>query len=355
MFGFLPLPKKITKMLLSLAILVASLAWTASSSIADAEDPSGASISALDQARQLKVPQASKKYGGETEHSDWWDEQAVLLQQARQQWGRKHPTLYEFDAYKFLDPALVQAVTSRNKTLFASLFQETAVTDVYTFSLLRPSFVDELRDELDHQEESGIPLRRPNGMNRYGAILSELGFADMLRSLTQEYLTLAARHLFQEFVGPDDLVASYPFTVHYEPDKDVKLSEHTDASTITVNVCLQPSSNNETVLYFKTRPVWPNVVVTPEESAAANPTYIDLAESGQAVIHLGQHTHGVSETTATREQMVVWMFGEHGYVRVAPYEPDEIASHVRGYNAFWGTETTSSVTSNVVEVTLEEL
>eukprot|EP00959_Pyramimonas_sp_CCMP1952_P287985 6022304-Pyramimonas_sp.AAC.1 len=41
-------------------------------------------------------------------------------------------------------------------------------------STFTEEFCDALLAEIDHLEASGIPLRRPNGMNRYGAILSQL-------------------------------------------------------------------------------------------------------------------------------------------------------------------------------------
>jgi hypothetical protein len=252
----------------------------------------------------------------------------------------------------FLNPDLVRSIESRYQTLFASLFRETAAADVYTFQLFTPSFVQLLREELEHHEASGIPLRRPNGMNRYGAILSNLGFSNMMDRLVADYLVIAARHFFPKNVGPSDITHSYPFTVHYQPGQDVKLSEHTDASTITFNICLQPSAQETKVLYFKEqRTLQPN---TPPEAASA--AYIDLATPGEAVIHLGQHVHGVANVDTSpmespRQQLVVWLFGEHGYVRVAPYEPQEVEAHVREYESFWDTTDTARSSSVIASRT----
>jgi hypothetical protein len=302
--------------------------------------------SALAQAQQLKSPQAKLSYGGEAEHNEWWDDHDDLLQQARLEWGRQQPELYELDDHfvkSFLNPNLVRSIQSRDKTLFASLFRETAVPAVYTFQLFTPSFVQSLREELEHHEASGIPLRRPNGMNRFGAILLDLGFSEMMDRLVSDYLVIAARHLFPNHVGPSDITHSYPFTVYYQPGQDVKLSEHTDASTITVNVCLQPSGNDTQVLYFKEqRTLQPDDVSPPPATATA--TYIDLATPGEAVIHLGQHVHGVADmnSDSLRQQLVIWLFGEYSYVRVAPYEPEEVEAHVREYESFWDNTDASS-------------
>jgi hypothetical protein len=352
--------------------------------------------SALSRAQQLQAPAAKLAYGGEAEHNEWWDEHEDLLQQARKEWGRLHPELYELDDHfrtYFLNPDLVRSLSieSQNKQLFASLFWETAISGVYTLQLFTPSFTQLLIEELAHQEASGIPLRRPNGMNRYGAILSDLGFSDMMDRLVADYLVVAARHLFPNHVGPNDISQSYPFTVQYQPGQDVQLAEHTDASTVTVNICLQPADHDTPVLYFKEqlkrhalqqpdnvvepaspraaakvtyidlttpgeleRALQPEVVAPTPPATEATYTYIDLATPGQAVLHLGQHAHGVSDvgnSTSLRQQLVVWLFGAHGYVRVAPYTPQEVEAHVRAYELFWnaslrdGTSSSASATT----------
>lgn len=41
-----------------------------------------------------------------------------------------------------------------------------AAPGVYSAELLSPQLIDQLRSELESFSEAGIPLRRPNGMNR---------------------------------------------------------------------------------------------------------------------------------------------------------------------------------------------
>jgi len=311
------------------------------------------STTALERARALAAPEAELVYGGEYEHGEWWEEHESLLKEAREEWGRKHPELYEpfgnnekrsdFED-RFLDPSLVRAIRTRNKDAFANLFASADdVPSVYKFRLFTPEFARLLLDEFDHHEQSGIPRRRPNGMNRHGAIMSELGFSDAMKSLVQHYLVHAARCLFPEYVGPDDLAENYAFTVRYRPGEDVKLAEHADASTVTVNVCLQPASGTEghKFLYFKEQRTLGKRL---EAQSSKNATFVDLSEPGQALVHLGQHVHGVSKiddsdaftADGARSQLVVWMFGQGGYVRVAPYEPGEIRAYARTYDeSFW--------------------
>jgi len=312
--------------------------------LADSDEPAGSSSSsssALQRARALKAPQPELSYGGEHEHVDWWSEHEQLLSEARDEWGRKFKELYEwsqkFEA-RFLDPDLVRAFRIGDRQILKSKLLEPVpgVPDAYTFQLFTPEFAQRLVEELDHHEASGVPLRRPNGMNRYGAILSELGFSNVVEHLTDRFLVPIARELFLSHVGPDDLEERYAFSVRYRPGQDVFLDEHADASAVTVNVCLEPpSSGNTKVLYFKenrSTSLWRRDAGLGDP---ANATYVDLAEPGRAVIHLGQHVHGVAPVDAARSQMVVWMFGRHGYVRVAPYENGEIRAHARQYDAFW--------------------
>ena len=47
---------------------------------------------------------------------------------------------------------------------------------------------------------AGIPMRRPNGMNRYGAILEELGFDALLGRLVDVYVRPMAQMLFPNLV-----------------------------------------------------------------------------------------------------------------------------------------------------------
>ena len=289
--------------------------------------------SALSRARALQAPQPKLSYQGEYENNEWWLEHFDLFQEARKEWGRKHQELYRWDdnMKQFLDPDLYRAFSNRDEHLLASLIDSTGAPFVFTFRLFTKNFTEQLLDEIKHHKDSGVPLRRPNGMNRYGAILSELGFDNMINGLVSELLVPIARHIFPAFVGPSELSENYPFVVCYHPDRDASLSEHTDASTVTVNVCLQ-ASDDRNVLYFKENRFWKRSVHHTEQRHAR---HIGLSEPGRAVIHLGQHVHGVSQIDSPRSNLVVWMFGEHGYVRIAPYGPKEVERHKREYSRFW--------------------
>ena len=70
-------------------------------------------------------------------------------------------------------------------TVLRLLSQSQSVSDVFhigetndaDFGLFTKDFCDLLLEELDYLNNSGIPMRRPNGMNRYGAILGRFSFS----------------------------------------------------------------------------------------------------------------------------------------------------------------------------------
>ena len=280
--------------------------------------------SALERARALQAPPPELTYGGDVEHLSWWRQHESLLQDALNEWGRLHENLYEFNEHfvgRFVDPSLVRAVREKNLSLLADQIYQTDASGVYELQLFNQEFTSLFLEELEHYEASGIPLRRPNGMNRYGVILSDVGFAPLFNQVSEALLKPVALHLFPQFALPSDLQENYPFVVRYKSGQDQTLAEHTDASTVTVNVCLQAPSEEAVLFYNNVRHV------NSLSSDANNSTMVKLYQPGRAVFHLGQHEHGVSPVDGDRSQLVIWMFGKEGYVRVKPYEEHEVAPH----------------------------
>ena len=70
----------------------------------------------------------------------------------------------------------------RGDAVSLCMFQEVVPGVFATDSLFTDRFRSEFLDELDSINASGIPTRRPNGMNRYGVILDEVGFKKMMES-----------------------------------------------------------------------------------------------------------------------------------------------------------------------------
>ena len=164
------------------------------------------SSTAIEQARELANVQPTRrlKKGGEFEGGDFWEKNESLLSQAWSQVTRLHPELYVYDdafQEKFINSDLRRAVQKLkeaaslsdkvvNELYIKTLVSESdVVKDVFyvgnsetpRFSLFTKEFSDLFLKELDYLSNSGIPMRRPNGMNRYGAILGKS--SDLGRSL----------------------------------------------------------------------------------------------------------------------------------------------------------------------------
>ena len=294
-----------------------------------AEDSSSTDVkdkfSALARARSLNPPVPMATYGGDIEDQQFWTTNEQLIQDALKEYGKHHSQLYDFNTSfqeKYMEPTLKEAVRNKDLRLLSSLIHETDAPGVYAVQIFNSDFTKDFLEELDHYESSGIPLRRPNSMNRYGVILSMIGFGNLINGIVGDVLNPLTRHLFGDFASPTDLQENYPFTVRYKPEMDRNLTEHTDHSTITVNICLE-SSSAEKVLYFKNRKHSSNKKISEDDS----PKFVSMSTPGMGLIHLGQHEHGVREVHGERTQLVIWMFGEDGYVRVAPYDKDEIPPH----------------------------
>ena len=158
------------------------------------------SCSALEKAREIGRSQPSRelKKGGEFEGGDYWEQYESLFAEAWRQLPRLHTELYIYnDSFKekFINKNLLKAVKKLNKlaqdsknkifdeSLAKNLVTESdVVKDVFiigkdnatNYGLFTEKFSKLLLEELEYLSSSGIPMRRPNGMNRYGAILGKI-------------------------------------------------------------------------------------------------------------------------------------------------------------------------------------
>lgn len=283
----------------------------------------------LKRARELEAPAALTESGGETEGVEFWNEHANLLRKAWLEWEREQegslPNLNDDTIY---EPELRSAVKAAWKDPskegeVRSLWEE-IVPNVYTCQLLQPDRIADIRAYIDAASNAGIPTRRPNGMNRYGLILDPStegavmieGLDKFYQNLVNEYIRPLGRLFFPEYMQPADDAESYAFTIRYKEGEDVQLREHSDASLITMNINLNiPSRQNETnyegsILYF-----------VDEETGEHHEVKF---QAGMAVLHRGMIRHAAQPIVqGERTNLVVWLFGQHGYVRFVPYEEHE--------------------------------
>jgi hypothetical protein len=180
-------------------------------------------------ARWLRAPAAVAQQRGDLEHADWWERHRDTLEAAWRQYGRSDERVYRLPT---LGRGLHPACPLLGAGSLASL--EQPAPGVYAFPLFTPAFCEALLDEVcrctlaqtfgpffclavatpvrtqalaplsrqfDHLAAAGIPMRRPNGMNRFGMILSELGFGGLLRELSERLVAPLGVQLFPEWVA----------------------------------------------------------------------------------------------------------------------------------------------------------
>jgi len=93
---------------------------------------------------------------------------------------------------------------------------------------------------IDDFEATDLPRRRPNTMNNYGLVLTEIGLADWASSLNQRIISRLSPILFAEEAFSSSLDCHHTFCVEYRAEElgqgDRNLDMHHDASEVTLNV-----------------------------------------------------------------------------------------------------------------------
>jgi len=313
------------------------------------------SSSALNEARLLGLNQPSRdlKTGGEYEGLEFWQENDDLFSQAWSELPKLHPELYKYNSQfqeKFINPQLKDAVeklrlsfnestldneTGNESEVHALLKRSEVVHDVFyfkqEFGLFTKEFCNQLLEELDYLSHSGVPMRRPNGMNRYGAILDQIGFKPVFEGIVKDYIRPLGEMIFPEHISSNDAAESYSFIVDYQKELDesstefdVDLKEHRDSSVATLNVCLGYDNFTGGNIAFRED----EIGVIGQNSKGTGEVSM---KPGLALIHKGQHRHAALPLESGRRvNLIIWLMGEDGYVRVAPHPVhDQLAARDR--------------------------
>ena len=280
--------------------------------------------SALQKARHLTAPAVVSTDGGETEGLDFWTQHAPLLRKAWHEWEQTQQGLPVLDDSVFdhsLRAAIQRAWEAPETEDAIRLLWQPVAPQVYAAQLVQPERIPDIRAYMDAAADAGIPLRRPNGMNRFGMVLDDQtegaftahGMDDWLKILVNDYVRPLGRLFFREYVGAGDDSESYAFTIRYKEGEDQALREHADASLITLNLNLNVPNETDyegSTLYF-----------VDDETGQHHPVNF---RPGMAVLHRGLTRHAAQPIVrGERTNLVVWLFGKHGYVRFVPYEERE--------------------------------
>eukprot|EP00429_Kryptoperidinium_foliaceum_P069057 CAMPEP_0176054556 /NCGR_PEP_ID=MMETSP0120_2-20121206/27145_1 /TAXON_ID=160619 /ORGANISM="Kryptoperidinium foliaceum, Strain CCMP 1326" /LENGTH=347 /DNA_ID=CAMNT_0017388023 /DNA_START=135 /DNA_END=1177 /DNA_ORIENTATION=+ len=304
------------------------------------------SMRALERARALVAPAVEATTGGETEGMEFWNEQETLVQEAWQEWYQDQTDLPELSQAILMNPDLYRQVhdlwldptEEKERNLLQKSWEELVPGVFVCRNFFTVSGIRRIRDHMDAAQQAvKSPWRRPNGMNRHGMVLdmdtpgavTSPPLLDWIQWLADTYIRPLGRTCFPEFAGrgePPDDSQVYAFTIHYQGEQDAagqassetkkkgdkKLPEHSDASLFTLNVNLNLPEEREyegSLLEFR-------------DQDADTSQSIRL-EPGMAVLHRGLHKHQAHPIqSGQRHQLVVWLFGDDGYVRFMPYEDD---------------------------------
>eukprot|EP00928_Gymnodinium_smaydae_P041120 TRINITY_DN27832_c0_g7_i1.p1 TRINITY_DN27832_c0_g7~~TRINITY_DN27832_c0_g7_i1.p1 ORF type:complete len:580 (-),score=60.04 TRINITY_DN27832_c0_g7_i1:40-1779(-) len=194
----------------------------------------------------------------------------------------------------WLSPDFVRAHRTGTREAWYASMVEHVPGHVFSFDLFTDTFCDVLVEEFLNFSASGLPARRPNSMNNYGVILSEMGlekFADCLQELVQPLGELL-------WPGPGTAWDEYHcFTVRYRVGEDLGLDMHHDDSDVTFNVCLGREFEGAGLQFC-------GMVGAPDHRKQRF-TYRHV--KGRCVVHLGRHRHGADDiTSGERLNLILW-------------------------------------------------
>ena len=144
-------------------------------------------------------------------------------------------------------------------------------------------------------------MGRPNSMNRFGALLDELGLSPGLLTplMTQWLRPLCAALPPLCAVGGSSLDHHKAFVVAYRLGEDEELSSHYDNAEITLNCNLGAGFQDGELVFFGHR----------LSASADTPVgFHQWGELGHGVLHLGAQVHAALPiSSGQRYNLVMWM------------------------------------------------
>eukprot|EP01104_Vermistella_antarctica_P007012 TRINITY_DN1773_c0_g1_i1.p1 TRINITY_DN1773_c0_g1~~TRINITY_DN1773_c0_g1_i1.p1 ORF type:complete len:435 (-),score=67.51 TRINITY_DN1773_c0_g1_i1:42-1346(-) len=169
---------------------------------------------------------------------------------------------------------------------------------VFSFPVLDEECCRQIFEEVSHFDrwaaEEGIAVKRPNSMNRYGAILDHFGFKAAMNDLMTTVVEPFARFLFSDTISTSEshdttlqLDEHHAFVVEYEVGKDTSLDFHVDDSEVTLNLCLGDTFQGGDLFFGGVR-------CESHQSTTAvlpNEAFDFQHVLGRGLIHLGKHRH----------------------------------------------------------------
>ena len=215
-----------------------------------------------------------------------------------------HPQVYTLEA-SFLHPAFVEIVNycksaGSSKEGLLSLIKGEAPARAYSFPVFSVEFCKLLVEELEHFEKSPMPKERPNSMNNFGLLLSEVGFdLRFMDPLRTEYLLPLSGLLYPECCG-GTLDSHRVFIVRYRVGEDIELATHYDNAEVTINVSIGDGFEGGDLFFGRMS----------HQGTAGLPKDHKWYQHklGTGLLHRGLQFHGAAPiTSGTRYNLIMWM------------------------------------------------
>lgn len=241
-----------------------------------------------------------------------------------------HDNLHNFqtqDLHAGLTPNLRLALshqdTDERKVALRQLCQEIS-PDVFAFQLfptseahagstaaasLSPQLLQELHSIEAWSKEINWTFSRPNSMNRYGAVLKDIGLESVSQALRESIVKPLVEALWSS-LGVDllsNLSELHAFTVRYRGDEDRKLETHVDSSKVTLNICLGGEFTGGEVYFHQRAHADADPMESPHPENCPRCSAVHVHEPGVAILHFGDHIHGANNIkTGTRTNLILW-------------------------------------------------
>ena len=196
---------------------------------------------------------------------------------------------------------------------------------VYTLPVFTEHFCERLLREIKSVEESGLPLARPNSMNKSGVLLDDVGFTKFFDEFRTYHLQNICDSTFPD-LGFADLDSHRAFIVHYkacDEEFDSGLDYHFDNAELTLNVSLSATHEGGEL-------VFDGLKGDPPGSSDTVTAYGHVL--GHGILHRGDHVHrALPIESGERWNLILWLRSSAHRNRTCPMcgqKPDlaEVAS-----------------------------
>ncbi|XP_057420120.1 2-oxoglutarate and iron-dependent oxygenase domain-containing protein CP2-like [Lotus japonicus] len=215
-----------------------------------------------------------------------------------------HEELYTLNPKAFFVPEFLEAINVNTEQSFRSIMSRPA-PGIFTFKMLQPHFCELLLSEVENFKkwvhEAKFRIKRPNIMNKYGAILDDFGLETMLHRLMEDFISPLSKVFFSG-IGGSNLDSHHGFIVEYGINRDVDIDLHVDDSEVTLNVCLSKEFLGGE-LFFRGMRCDKHLTTATYSDEIYDYPHV----TGQAVLHHGRIRHGAKATTSGRRvNLLLW-------------------------------------------------